>query len=194
VVQGAVLAIFTRHAHALGEPAPDALWAHERVVERLMVDRTVLPMRFGSKVDDEGALRALLAEHQQRFLDALGRVSGRVELGVRALQPAIVTPINGARPVAAIAASSGRDYLLGKLQDGLRVDRAAAQLHTPLEGIAVEARRQPLRGDDEILRGSYLVDQRVVGRFRGAVERLQRTHPDVAILCTGPWPPYSFVH
>ena len=193
LAEGGLLAIFTRHAHAPGEPAPDALWAHERVVERLMTDRTALPMRFGSKVDSEAALRALLVEHRQRFLDALARVSGRVELGVRVLQPAAASLVNGARPAVATTAS-GREYLLGKLKDTRQVDRAAAALHTPLEVLAVEARRSPLRGDDEILRGSYLVDQRVVGRFRGVVERLQRSHPDVAILCTGPWPPYSFVN
>jgi hypothetical protein len=187
--EGALLAIFTSHAHAPAEPAPDALWAHERVVERLMADRTVLPMRFRSTVDDEGALSALLARDQQRLLHALARVQGRVEIGVRALQPAS----NGAHGVATVAASTGRDYLLAKLHDGRRLDRAATELHSPLEAMAVEACRQPLRSEDEILRGAYLVDQRVIARFRAAVDRLQRAHPDVAILCTGPWPPYSFV-
>ncbi|MDX6729997.1 MAG: Gas vesicle synthesis protein GvpL/GvpF, partial [Baekduia sp.] len=42
-------------------------------------------------------------------------------------------------------------------------------------------------------RTSYLVDEPVVGRFRNAVERLQREHPEAALLCTGPWPAYSFV-
>ena len=42
--------------------------------------------------------------------------------------------------------------------------------------------------------GAYLVDERAVEPFRGVVERLQLSHPDTAILCTGPWPPYSFVN
>ena len=29
--------------------------------------------------------------------------------------------------------------------------------------------------------------------FIRLVDRLSRVHPDVALLCTGPWPPYSFV-
>jgi hypothetical protein len=187
--EGALAAIFSSHEHAPGEPAPDALWAHERVVERLMEDRTVLPMRFGSKVDDEGALRALLAGDQQRFLHALARVHGRVELGVRALQPAST----GARVPVTAAASTGRDYVLAKLDDERRLDRATTELHAPLEAVAVEVCRQPLRGADEILRGAYLVDRRMISRFRAVVARLQHAHPDVAILCTGPWPPYSFV-
>ena len=194
--EGGVQAIFTRHGSAPCEPAPDALWAHERVVERLMLDRAVVPMRFGSKVDDELSLRTLLAENQERFLQTLARVTGRVELGVRVLQPVLVDAgnVKPSSVATATVVASGREYLLGKLQTANRIDHAAAELHAPLEAMSVETCRQPLRGDDEVLRSAYLVDQRIVGRFRGTVERLQLTHPDVAILCTGPWPAYSFVN
>jgi hypothetical protein len=194
--EGGVQAIFTRHGNDPCEPAPDALWAHERVVERLMLDRAAVPMRFGSKVDDELSLRTLLAENQERFLQTLARVTGRVELGVRVLGRMLADPGDGTPQSVATATvvGSGRDYLLGKLQNANRIDHAAAELHTPLAAMSVETCRQPVRGDDEVLRSAYLVDQRIVGRFRGAVERLQLTHPDVAILCTGPWPAYSFVN
>ena len=29
-------------------------------------------------------------------------------------------------------------------------------------------------------------------RVAGLVAGLQRMHPDLRLLCTGPWPPYSF--
>jgi len=32
-----------------------------------------------------------------------------------------------------------------------------------------------------------------VDAFAAAVARLQDEHPELSILCTGPWPPYSFV-
>lgn len=190
--EGDLLAVFTRHVRSVAEPAPDALWVHERVVERLMADRTVLPMRFGSKVDDERALREFLAGCRQSLATAIARTSGHVELGVRILQP--LAARDGAGMAARAAAPpTGRDYLLAKLQHDQRATRASASLHEPLEALAGEARRQTPRGADEILRGSYLVDRRVVPRFRAAVERLQIARPDVSILCTGPWPPYSFV-
>jgi hypothetical protein len=31
-----------------------------------------------------------------------------------------------------------------------------------------------------------------VPAFRDEIERLQRGHPELTIVCTGPWPPYSF--
>jgi hypothetical protein len=176
--EAGLTAVFTRCEPQ--QRLPDALWAHERVVERLMADRTVLPMRFGSTLGDDASLRALLVEQRERYTRALAQVAGKVELGVRALQPT--------EPVAP-AAPTGRAYLTGKLQGSHR----AAQLHAPLEALAAAARRHPRRGSDEVLRSAYLVDRTAVDPFRRAVERLQLTHPDVAILCTGPWPPYSFV-
>jgi hypothetical protein len=87
------------------------------------------------------------------------------------------------------AAASGREYLEAKLAG----ERSVAALHEPLAALAVAARRWPKPAPGELLRAAYLVEQPAVGRFRGAVERLQRGHPEAALLCTGPWPAYSFV-
>jgi hypothetical protein len=193
VREGDLLAVISRHTHAPGEPALDALWVHERVVERIMADRAVLPMRFGSRVADEDALREALAARQQEFHGTLQRVRGRVEVSVRAMQQG-GEQASAPEPLASRPpATSGREYLAAKLRDGRRTEREASALHDPLAGLAFDAVRQPARGPDELLRASYLIDAPVLARFRGTVERLQRTHPAIAILCTGPWPPYSFV-
>jgi hypothetical protein len=194
VREGGLMAVISRHVHPPGEPALDALWVHERVVERIMADRAVLPMRFGTKLAEDDALRHVLATRQEQFLAALDRVRGRVEVGVRAMQPLDAQFHGGPEPERSTPpATTGREYLQAKLRDGQRVEGEAAAVHEPLARLAVASARQPARAPDELLRASYLVDRGVVGRFRGAVERLQKTHPGVAILCTGPWPPYSFV-
>jgi hypothetical protein len=59
--------------------------------------------------------------------------------------------------------------------------------------LAVAASRRPVQAPDELLHASYLVERPVVAEFRAAAQRLQREHRDAAVLCTGPWPPYSFV-
>jgi len=192
--EGLLLAVFTRHARSVGDPAPDALWAHERVVERLMAERTVLPMRFGSTVADEDALRRFLIGRRQPLTDTLARIAGRVELGVRIVAHHVAgNGVPAAAVVVPAAAPSGREYLISKLRDGERTKQLAAALHEPLAALAADASLQTARGADDVLRGAYLVDRGVVPRFRATVERLQHTHPEVAILCTGPWPPYTFV-
>jgi len=151
---GGLMAVFGRREH---ERTRDGLWEHERVVETLI---TVLPMRFASMVAGEDALRRLISERHDSLAAALANVSGRVEVGVRAV---------GRRE------TSGREHLLRKLA-----------LHEPLAALAVDTRLRPQGG-------AYLVERDAVPGFTAAVERLQEAHPDVAILCTGPWPPYSFV-
>jgi hypothetical protein len=179
IVEGPLLAVVSRHERAPADPALGALWGHERVVEALMAERAVLPLRFGTRFPDTGGLQTALAERRQALLDALDRVRGRVELAVRAMQPAAAVP----------AAVSGREYLNAKLAG----ERSVAALHEPLAALAVATRRSPKPAPGELLRAAYLVEQPAVRRFRGAVERLQRGHPEAALLCTGPWPAYSFV-
>lgn len=195
VRQGQLLAVISRHVHPPGEPALDALWVHERVVERIMADRAVLPMRFGTKLSDDGALEEVLAARQEEFLATLDRVRGRVEVGVRAMQPLGTDPATAEVPaeLPAPVAMTGREYLEAKLRNGRRTDREAAALHEPLARLAVAVSRRPAQAPEELLRASYLIEVAALARFRGTVERLQRAYPGVAILCTGPWPPYSFV-
>jgi hypothetical protein len=166
---GELLAVATRHERVPELPAVDALWAHEQVIEAIQAERAVVPVRFGTREPGAGSVRAALAASRATLLEALERVRGRVELAVRALELERV--------------SDGRAYLCRRLR--------AAELHQALAGYAVEARRRPEHGP-ELLRAAYLVEPEALEPFREAVERLQREHPRVELLCTGPWPAYSF--
>src|SRR5689334_10184468 len=86
------------------EASAEALLAYERMLEELMEEHTLLPMRFGSVLAGEGELEELLATRRDEFRVALARVRGRVELGVRAKLPAEPSTPEG-----------GRAYLTAKL-------------------------------------------------------------------------------
>ena len=160
------------------EPTPDALWHHEEVVEALMEERDLLPVRFGTIVSDEHAAARAVAERRDELAARLDRVRGAVELAVRvqARAPEDVVPRG---------ADSGVDYMRAKAR---RVE-AARLLHEPL---AFLARESVMQSGPELLRAAYLVDRDAVESFVGLVRRLQETHDGLRVLCTGPWPPYSF--
>src|SRR4051794_3956519 len=84
IVAGPLLAFAGEVEGVEGALTVDALTAHERVVEALMDERAVLPMRFGTTFAARGALVSALAVRREPMLDALERVRGRVELAVRA--------------------------------------------------------------------------------------------------------------
>jgi hypothetical protein len=184
-----VFAIWSEHSEPQREADETALWEHERVVEALLEEGTVLPMRFGSAVQDHEALLGLLRERRDEFALGLERVRGAVEIGVRAMvhsEPAEVTPVlaGGDRP--------GTAYMLNRLNDEKRSDAVAARIHEPLAALsrASRPRRASLAGS---VNTAYLVDRNDVAPFRAAVEKLDEAFSEATVVCTGPWPPYSFM-
>jgi hypothetical protein len=62
----------------------EALWRHEELVEALMADRDVLPVRFGTRFHDEDEAARAVAAQGTSLMTALERVQGAVELSVHA--------------------------------------------------------------------------------------------------------------
>ncbi len=181
-------------------PATEAnLWRHEAVVEALMADRTVLPVRFGTILADETAVRSFLATHYAGFVAGLRRVRGRVELGLRVLCDETSFPQHR-RPSAPVLKSSGREYLLARLAEEhrtqaqrQRAEALAAALHAPLARLAAENIQQVLVTPSLLLKAAYLLERDRVAAFRQETEALSAAYPALRFLCTGPWPPYNFV-
>jgi hypothetical protein len=168
------------------EITPDTLWRHEQVVEALMEDRDLLPVRFGTRLDDDAAAARSLAGRGAEFKRALERVRGAVELSVRAV---FIDTAGRVEPTA----ESGADYLRLKRRITAAQETVASAVHEPLRALArAHALRSP-RPPAEALRAAYLVERDAVGRFTGLVAQLDEQHPELRLLCTGPWPPYSFV-
>jgi hypothetical protein len=193
--EGGLFAVCGEQAGDEPEISEETLWAHEEVVERLMEEATVLPLRLGSTVDDEEALLALLRERREEFTAALERVRGAVEVGVRALlaapQPevAAATAPGGS---AADPAGPGTSYILGRMDRERATAAAAARVHEPLARLARESADPASSPRGSTLTASYLVDLEALDAFRARVEELSDELDGGTIVCTGPWPPYSF--
>ena len=175
--------VISRHEALPREASEPAILAHARVVEALAAsNEAVLPARFGGAHTDATALSTAVADRQHEFTAALARVRGCAELGVRALAPA-------AEPAAA---PSGADYMRARLEQRQEAERVADELHAPLAALAREATRTVGATQRLLLSAAYLVPRDEIGGFTALVEKLQAEHPDLGIVCTGPWPPYSF--
>jgi len=66
-------------------PTAENVMLHERVIEALMAERTALPARFGMVLKSQQAALDELAGRYDAYAANLGRVRGRVELGLRVL-------------------------------------------------------------------------------------------------------------
>ncbi|MEM1125603.1 MAG: GvpL/GvpF family gas vesicle protein [Bacteroidota bacterium] len=169
------------------------LWAHEHAVETLMQTRPVLPVRFGTMLHDAEHLQAVTAPQEAAMHEALARVDGHVELSVRAL--AAEPPL----PPAEAPPRTGTDYLRqrqaqlsAEQADHQQAQQRAAALHAQLAPLAADSTYEARRTARMVLTGAYLVPADQQDAFQDAVAALQTQHPDLAFLCTGPWPPYHF--
>jgi hypothetical protein len=163
------------------------LLTHERVVQAVMKDGAVLPLRFGTMLDGDQSLEGVLVARRDELLRALARVRGRVEIGVRALAR------SGANAAPPGRERSGREYMLTRLREHRRADEAARSLHAPLAAMACDSRLRAPTPPHARLASTYLVDRVRIEEFRARVEELAARHEDLDVVLTGPWPPYSFV-
>ena len=174
---GDVVAVY-REIAAVPDVTEESLRHHEGVLEQLMERHEVLPLRFGSTVADEDALLHLLATRHDEFAVSLARVRGRVEMGVRA----------SAQNGGPAAAASGREYLARKLER----KRIAAAVHAELADLAHASSMQVASDPAPGFAASYLVDRDRVGDFRQRFDSVRDSRSDFEMVCTGPWPPFSF--
>lgn len=183
----------------------DELWRHEEVVEALMRDRAVLPMRFGTLLPSRQHAGDRLCRTYRAFVDDIARVRGQVEIGMRF----VTSNENGAKddcPLASFDACAlpgtgpGAAYLRAKLvkehdlenrrQAKLRPVRA---IYERLARHANASRLDEKPDDRHGASAAFLVPRDGTAMFRDIVDEQAKAHPELALLCTGPWPPYSFV-
>lgn len=186
------IAIVSAHERA-PEADEDALWRHEAVVERLMEDVVVLPMRFGATVAGTRQLEALLRSREEEFVGLLEVVRGAVELSVRA--ELAVSESAFAVDREGDPEPTGAEYMRDRGRALRSAEQAKERLHGPLKDLARRSlvlEAAGARGRSGAFRGAYLVDAGRVDAFAARVDDLAR-ELDGEVSCTGPWPPYSFV-
>jgi Gas vesicle synthesis protein GvpL/GvpF len=167
----------------------EALWRQEAVLEALMRDRAVLPLRYGTVLEGVDELLSMMIGRQEEWRRALDRVRGCVELGVRAS----VRPPPAAVPASSSATESGTEYLRRRGVEHERAQAVAGAVHAPLAAVASTSDTNLGAGAPPLFAASYLVPDPELDRFKRVLSRLTVDHPELAIVCTGPWPPYSFV-
>lgn len=164
VVCGPIAALVGRRGRDAGRRG--AL-RHDRIVGRALdVCSSVVPFRFGTDVRSEGEVHDVLALNLDSLPRHLEHFQGRVEMGLKVkLPPAVMSAV---------------------LSSGL--DRVRVLAPGP-----ADRRERLIRvSTGQVFEGNYLVRRRAVGAFWSAVEEVRTALPELPILGSGPWAPYSF--
>ena len=181
---------------------------HNAVVAECFRRGPVAPVSLATVCFDDAAVVSRVSTWRAQVLEALARVDGCTELGVKVCQrqdaeAGLKEPV----PTTSSGVGAGAAYLQKlKAEAQQRESRsqslsaAVEQVHHRLSERAVASRRHPVQdprlsghAGQMVLNGAYLVAAEEVERFRGHVADVAADHPDLELVLTGPWPPYSFV-
>ncbi|GIH27741.1 gas vesicle protein [Acrocarpospora phusangensis] len=182
----------------LGETAR----AHHHVVEEVAASRPTAPVRLVTVYRGDDQIRDLLSQRHDDFTEALARVTGRQEWGVKAYVD--LTTATPADQEVAGTGGPGAAYLRrrqmslrGREEAWRQAAAQAEEIHDALSSVACASRRHraqdpELSGRKElmILNGAYLVERDRREEFAHMVDKLRGRGVDVEL--TGPWAPYSF--
>ena len=177
--------VVSRTALQRNEVTQEAVMSHANVVEELMArSQAVLPAQFGRAFGDERELAEEVRAKASELTRGLNLVRGCVEFGLR-----IIRGEGGAETTS--REPTGRDYMRTRLAEDRARRRLANEVHEPLVRLSRASSRFAGASPD-LLHAAYLVRRPEVAAFSEQVRRLETTHPDLTIVCTGPWPPYTF--
>lgn len=180
---------------------------HGRVVERLMTNCTVLPVKFCTVLAIREDVLSMMKDNYGDFKRDLERLRNKVEFGVKVIwsgeairERVAITHSGGNAKVNGLADSPAKRFLT-KAYSSYKTDREleekaeryVAALDHLLSQVAVEKKLERLKTDNLLLNAVYLVDRNRQNDFKEAFENTKRIYGNLKYLFSGPWPPYSFV-
>jgi hypothetical protein len=181
------------------------LITHEKVIEKVMQEFTVLPVRFCSIAESADEIRNLLGKRHREFKSLLRDMDGKIELGLKCFfkdMKAIYKEIANSPEVSAKrkkGASSLDDQIeAGKLVERLLENKKEAEgeeILSHLRRSAYDIALGKLLTENMFLNASFLVDKAREPEFDTLVDRLDKKYKDRGqFKYVGPVPPFNFVN
>jgi len=194
------------------------LLAHERVVEEVMKEFTVLPVRFCTIASNADEIRSLLDRRYREFKNLLRDMDHKIELGVKGLWKNMETIFkeiivenkeikrlkeNLQNDKGKKNISSTRTFLEAKMEVGKLVENAlkrkkekeAENIIDALRRTAIDHKLNNTIGDEMFINTAFLVDRGREKEFDNIMDDLSEEYKDrIKFMYAGPLPPYNFVN
>ncbi|WP_223838422.1 GvpL/GvpF family gas vesicle protein [Saccharopolyspora pogona] len=186
------------------------LLAHERVLDALAAEATVIPMRFGSVVSNkEAVINELLAPHEGHFNETLSELAGLVQFTVRGRYAnnthlrEIVSEEPEIQELRAVVQDMPEDagyaerLRLGELVNNAVVRKREVDTETlisSLENSSAAFVSHAVAGEDDAMHVAFLVDREAVAQFEHELDELGgQWGGRLNLRLIGPLAPYDFL-
>lgn len=189
---------------------PDDLMAHERLLDAVVVDAAVLPVRFGAVLASRDAVaQELLSANEEQFASALRSMSGKTQYVVRAryVEEILLPEVLEENPTAVELAGQLRDrpeeatrdvrLQLGELVNNAVEAKREEDTRTLLDALApvsVATAVRPATHEQDAAHVAVLVENSRAGDLDAVLNELARDWaPRATVRVLGPMAPYDFV-
>jgi len=184
--------------------------AHEKAIEEVMAEYTVLPVRFATIAEDEEEVKRILEAEHDRFRELLSRMKDKSELSVKAIfkedviYKYILENYEEIRVLKEkIAALPSEKTYHQRMKIGEMVEAALQReklivkedILNSLSPLAVEVKTNNPYGAMMIINAAFLVEKEKEADFDHLVQELEDKYGEkLNFKYVGPLPPFNFVN
>ena len=184
------------------------LLKHQQVIEKVMADDTIIPMRLGTYASDEEEVRGILSKSHALAKNAFNIINNKIEMDLVATWSDFSSIIKDVVEDKEIKEFKAR--LLSK-PDGVTVndqtkigcmirnalikkrDGVSLQLQAAFNGACADLRIHEAMDDKMVCNIAFLVERCRQGEFEHKLDELNKSFNDqLNFRCVGPLPAYSF--
>jgi len=184
--------------------------AHEKAIEEVMIEYTVLPVRFATIAEDEEEVKRILETEYERFRELLNQMKNKTELSLKAIFKKDVVYKNILEKYENIRALKEKIAPLPpekthhqRMEIGEMVEAALQQekqiveedILNALSHLAVEVKTNDPYGELMIINAAFLVEKEKEAEFDHQVQELGDKYGEkVKFNFVGTLPPFNFVN
>ncbi len=184
--------------------------AHEKAIEEVMQEYTVLPVRFATIAQDEEKVKKILEREHDRFVDLLKNIEGKKELGLKAIfiedviYKEILRQHKDLRALKErIASLPPEKTYYQRMEIGKLVEQALGEekeicksdILDTLSPLAVEVKINNTYGELMIINAAFLIERPKESEFDQKVGELgEKYNNKIKFKYTGTLPPFNFVN
>jgi len=180
------------------------LFAHQAVIERIMREHTIIPLKFGTTAGSAEEVKGILEKGYPKFKDALEAMEGKVEFDVVAIwnKDSVFKDISQEEEIIRFKQSLGPQpsaedrVKLGRMVEGFlskKKELLAPEIIAALAEVSEDFRLHDTLDATMIINTAFLIQKAGQEAFDQRLDEIDRTYDGrLNFRQVGPLPPYSF--
>jgi len=197
------------YSSLLKETLGHLLVKHQTIIEKIMKNHTIIPMKFGTTVCDDDEIVQVLKRGYSQFKELLSQMDGKIELDLIAVWNDLGNIIKEIgeedEKIKELKQEIAKKPPDKSFQDRIKIgmmikdaldkrkEKEQTHIIDFLKAVAVDFQKHQVMDDKMILNCAFLLEKNNEPEFDAKLKELDREYKqEVNFRCVGSLPPYSF--